>query len=123
IVFWDELVNWLTENPDLVYRYFSQFFSITELETIHFPTDKGIRKHAVTWKIHPDELKNAILTTLHGMPIVTPYEVSVGITNFSAVQFDGLVDIDVQLASLFEDETKAEDQLIQAVTELRELQR
>jgi len=35
IKFWDDIYNWLTEFPDLIYKHFTKYFPIQELEDIH----------------------------------------------------------------------------------------
>ncbi|MCA9902743.1 MAG: SAVED domain-containing protein [Anaerolineae bacterium] len=124
IVFWDELVNWLDGYPDLIYKYFSQFFPSSELENIHIPssnTEAG--RTTMRWRVQPQELKNAISQSFHDIPMVTPYQVTIGLTSFPDTQFDGLTDLEMQLSYLFDDEVNTEENFVNAALELHELQK
>lgn len=121
IVFWDELVRWLGEYPDLVYKYFTQFFPVNQLEHVHMPTWGEVKKETVTWHIEPEELKYAIAGTQQDIPIVSPYHVSMGISTFRDTQFDERVDLQLLLADYFEGEDYAEQSFEELAVVLHEV--
>lgn len=121
IVFWDTLAGWLGDYPDLVYKYFSQFFPIEQLEHIHLAAVGEAPKVTVTGSIKPHELREAVVESLHGVAIESPYLLSIGVSTFPDTRFDGLVDLQLLLAEYFENEENAEANFEAVAARLREV--
>lgn len=99
IKFWQDLCDDLTRYPDLVFKYFSRFFSLTDLENITFSPPKGLI--SLVWPVTIQELKQVTEKNIGGVSIVTPYNLSVGFSTFADTSFGGLVDLNLRMADLF----------------------
>lgn len=121
IKFWDELVHWLEDYPDLIFKYFSQYFPTSQLEHIAIPTSLSAAKTTLKWMVQIQDLKEAIAQSMQGIPKVTPYQLTIGMTNFPDVQFEGIADIELQLSHLMTDEAMAQERFEEIAGELTNL--
>lgn len=101
IKFWDDIYSWLVEFPDLLYKHFTQYFPIAELEHIRPPDIKQSRRMTVRWPTTLEALNNNIGQTIGGVDRADPYQLTIGLSCFPDTSFDGIVDLEVSLGSLF----------------------
>lgn len=119
IIFWEEIVDWLEESPDLLYKHFSKHFPVSSFEHLKF-SGPGVKKHSVSWPATTESIHQAALENLGGIEWVDPYQLVLGVTSFPEVQLSGLVDIDVRLDPSLSGELTTKDFLNHANT-LRQL--
>jgi hypothetical protein len=98
IKFWDDVYDWLSELPDVLYKHFTKYFPQSELDKLFGITDERF-KTTVVWTASQELLRDGIKKTLKGVDQVDPYKVTLGVTTFENVQFNGLVDLDIPLSS------------------------
>lgn len=108
IKFWEDIFSWLVEFPDLVYKHFTKYFPIQDLEDIHISTLQSHPKSTLCWPLTPESLQDTAIRNVGGLDKVEPYRLTVGITNFPDVSYAGLVDVEISLARLLEDELSPE---------------
>jgi hypothetical protein len=121
IMFWSDIYNWLTEYPDLVYKHFVRYFPIAEIEHIKLPGISETNKGTLLWPTTLQALKDTISTTTGGITQVDPYWVSIGVTSFPAVTYANIVDLEIQLAELFESDEQSEENFLRAAEILRDV--
>lgn len=103
IYFWEDLVAWLGDYPDIAYKYFSHFFQAKQLEEIHYPIKNEPQKETIVWYGNtplPDLIK-----LVPSYFDIRQYSLTVGINTFSDASLHGDVDIEVNIAHLLENQT------------------
>lgn len=108
IKFWDDIDNWLSEYPDLVYKHFTRYFPISTLEHIRLPGIMDSRRETVRWPVSVSEFKEAVEQTLAGVNQVAHYPASLGITTFPDISFTGIVDLEIRLSQLITQQQEPE---------------
>lgn len=98
IKFWDDLYDWLSEYPDILYKHFTKYFPQTELERLTGLISEQ-RKMTVSWPVDQESFRNNVELTMMGIKHIDPYKVTLGVSTFDDVQFNGLVDLDVSLSN------------------------
>lgn len=121
IRFWDDICGWLNEFPDLVYKHFTRYFPIEELEHIRLSRLGTTNKATVYWPATTTELREVVMNNLGNTEKDAPYKLSLGLTTFSDVSFRGKVDLEIQLADLFTPANGGETAFAQAEQILTEL--
>lgn len=96
IFFWEDIVEWLEEFPDLLYKHFTRYFPSSSFEHVRF-SDLTTKKNFVRWPTTSASLYQVALDNLGGLAPVEPYQLGIGVTDFPRPRFAGLVDIEVQL--------------------------
>lgn len=119
IKFWDDVFNWLTEYPDLLYKYFTKHFPKSELEDIYLPELEKQNKNTLTWPFTKEDLIASTGAKIGNVRKIDPYQVILGITNFPDINFKGKVDIELQLADLFSESRSPEESFNGGVEVLR----
>ncbi len=114
IKFWDDIYNWLVEYPDLVYKHFTKYFSIRDLENIFMPGVLEKNRYTVQWPATLTELEANTNITIGEIDKVGSYKLALGLTSFRDVSFDGLADLEIQLADLYSENGKPEDNYVKA---------
>lgn len=114
IKFWEDIYNWLVEYPDMVYKHFTKYFPTSDLEDISMPGILERNRYTARWPVTLSELEANTNKTVGGIDKVGSYKLALGLTSFRGVSFDGLVDLDIQLADLYSNNGKPEDNFIKA---------
>jgi CBASS immunity sensor of nucleotide second messenger signals/restriction endonuclease len=97
IKFWDDVYDWLSEFPDILYKHFTKYFPQSELDKLSGLIAERC-KSTVVWPTSQELLRDGIMMTLKGVNQIDPYKATLGITTFENVQFNGLVDLDISLS-------------------------
>lgn len=114
ILFWQDIYNWLVEYPDLMFKHFTKYFSLGEMEKVYLlPINEQVRMTS-RWPVSTESLKDNINQMFGGLTKVDPYKVAVGFTTFQDVSFTGAVDIEVALPELFNDGEYSEHNFLEA---------
>lgn len=100
IVFWEDVVEWLEEFPDLLYKHFTKYFPSGSFERIKF-SNLSPKKRTVSWPVTSETIRQAVLENLQSVEPVDPYQLTIEINSFSEFRFKGLVDIELQLTQTF----------------------
>lgn len=120
IVFWEDVVEWLEEYPDLLYKHFTKHFPPDGFERVKFPS-LNPKKQSVSWPTSLESVRGVVSANLSGLDQVDPYQLVLGVTSFPSARFAGLVDIDVPLQPSLSEEAASECFLadVEALRELR----
>lgn len=119
--FWDDICNWLSEYPDLVYKHFTKFFPVKELEHMRLDALRQQARTALQWPFTRDELISQLTQTMGSIQKVDPYLLSVGFTTFDTASFSVPVDVLVPLSGLLGTGDSTEHQFQHAAEELKRL--
>lgn len=119
IKFWDDICSWLSEYPDLVYKHFTKFFPIHQLEHIPVISFRQLPRTALPWPCTLDELRTSITKSMGTISIVDPYLLSLGFTTFEMASFSEPVDIVVQISGLLNAKDGTEQAFMQAADKLK----
>ena len=96
IKFWDDIYDWLVDYPDILYKHFTKYFPLSELEVVEGRfLEKN--KSTVVWPTKKEILDTQINKTMKGIATVDPYSITLGVTTFDDLSFDGFVDLSVSL--------------------------
>lgn len=114
IKFWSDIYNWLVEYPDLVYKHFTKYFPTSDLENISMPGIFDKNRSTKLWPVTLAELESNTSKTIGKIDRIGSYKLALGLTSFPDMSFDGLVDLEIQLANLFSDIGDPEDNFIKA---------
>lgn len=114
IKFWQDIYGWLVEFPDLVYKHFTKYFPVYELEEIRLPASGNRPKATVRWPVTSESLKENVIRNMGGLNKVQPYKLTIGFTSFSDITYDGVVDVEISLPQLFREESLAEARFLEA---------
>lgn len=114
IKFWQDIYGWLIEFPDLMYKHFTKYFPIYELEEIRLPASGNRPKATLRWPVTSERLKENVIRNMGGLSKIDPYKLTIGFTSFSDITYDGVVDLEISLAELFSDESLAEARFVEA---------
>jgi hypothetical protein len=117
IRFWDDILKDLSTYPDLIYKYFTKYFPILELEVIHQPKRK-LGAKTLGLPIQKKALLKNVKNQFKGLQQTEPYNLSVGITSFDNIFFDKLVDIQLKL----ETSKDSHNDFLKTVDKLKKLQ-
>ncbi len=120
IKFWDEICNLLLKYPDLVYKYFSKYFPKNELETVKISSPK-LTKTTTTCPTNFKQLSKVVNLNIDGLDKTDPYFLTLGVSTFSDTSFDKLVDLDIQLANLFSQGGKPDENFTKAADLLNQV--
>jgi hypothetical protein len=121
IKFWDDIFNWLTEYPDLMYKHFTKYLPTSELENIKIPGIDLRNKNTLVWPFTKEELVANTGINIGNIQKIDPYHAILGITNFPDVNFSGIADIELQLTDLFSKDKSANESFEGAISVLREV--
>lgn len=92
IKFWDDIYDWLVNYPDILYKHFTKYFPLTELENIQGKFLE-VNKETAEWTVNAEKLEENISKTLKGIIPINPYNITLGITTFDEINFNGAVDL------------------------------
>lgn len=92
IKFWDDIYDWLVNYPDILYKHFTKYFPVSELENIQGKFLEA-DKETAEWDVDAEKLEENVSKTLKGIIPINPYNITLGITTFDDVSFYGTVDI------------------------------
>ncbi len=120
IMFWQDLYGWLSEFPDLIYKHFSMHFPFCELQEISFTPPRNLSS-TLRWPTTIIELKESVSKNIGELSKTEPYNLALGITNFSNVDFYNLVDLEISLVELFENDELAENGFFETAKILNEV--
>lgn len=118
--FWPDILNWLMDFPDLVYKYYPQFFQTSAIEAPKHPELSQTVRFSRSWPVSRSDLLAGIDETLHSVPRVTPYRVALAVSTFLGTRFAGRADILMSLGHLFGSATSPTDTFAQCAAELKE---
>lgn len=124
ILFWEALVDQLVGYPDLLYKHFTKHFPAEDFEQIIVPHPAAASKQSLAWPVVRETLTSYVELALGDAPRVDPYSLTVGVSSFPHVTFQGQVDIQILLNQLLDGAKPAPDQFItthQMLTELRDM--
>lgn len=96
IKFWDDIYDWLVDYPDILYKHFTKYFPLSELEVVEGRFLEN-NKSTVVWPTNKEILDTQINKTMKGIATVDPYSITLGVTTFDDLSFDGFVDLSVPL--------------------------
>jgi len=102
IRFWEDIYGWLSEFPDILYKYFTKYFPQSELQELK-GIDSERNKVTIEWPTGEDVLQEKINETLREITRIDPYKITLGISTFDDVGFDSLVDLKVSLVDCISD--------------------
>ena len=114
IKFWEDIYGWLAEFPDLVYKHFTKYFPMDELEEIRIPASVSRPKATLQWPVTLGSLKKNVIRNIGGLKKVEPYKLTVGFTSFPDIRYDGVVDLEICLSKLFDGESLNEAGFVEA---------
>lgn len=97
IKFWEDIYDWLSDDPNLVYKHFTRYFPTSELVNVHLPGLLTQNKQTLRWPATLEDLRVGVSTSLGDIRRADPYQVTFGLTNFPDITFEGLVDLEVHL--------------------------
>ncbi len=97
IKFWDDIYDMLCDYPDLVYKHFTKYFPLSDLENISYDLSK-LAKKTLHWPVSEEELIALANENVGGIPIQDPYNLSIGLTTFKDVSFAKMVDLELQFS-------------------------
>lgn len=117
--FWDDICNWLSEYPALVYKHFTKFFPVKELEHMQLAALRLEPRTVLRWPCTRDELAAQVAQTLGAINKIDPYLLSIGFTTFDTASFSEPVDVTVQLSGLLGSGGNAESEFQRAAEELK----
>lgn len=117
--FWDDICNWLSEYPDLVYKHFTKFFPVRELEHVRLDPLRQQPRITLQWPCTREELTSQIAQTMGTVHKIDPYLLSIGFATFDTASFSEPIDVLVQLSGLLGTEDGAEHEFQRAVEELK----
>jgi hypothetical protein len=121
IMFWEDIYNLLVEFPDLVYKHFTKYFPVKDLEHIQLPGIHQSNKTTIRWPITFPSLKESIEKTMGSVDKIDPYKLTVGLTSFPNTGFHGIVDLEIDLSDLFSSEVDPEESFIKSSDVLNKL--
>lgn len=104
LYFWEDLVTWLGDYPDIAYKYFSRFFQAKQLEEIPYPIKNEVQKNTEIWDGStplPDLTK-----LVPSYFDIRQYSLTIGINSFPNTSLNGDVDIEVNITQLLENQTE-----------------
>jgi len=119
IKFWQDLCDELVNYPDLVFKYFTRFFSPTDLEKVTL--SPGTTVTTLTYPTTLEKLKKTIEKNVGGISVVTPYNLAVSFSTFKNTSFDGLVDLNIQMSDLFGETENPQENFKEAAKILTEI--
>ena len=108
IIFWEDIVEWLEEFPDLLYKHFTKHFPPHSFEHVQF-SGPHLKRQSVSWPTTSELLHQVALENLGGLAQIDPYQLAIGVTTFSEFQFPNSVDIEVRLAQGLSEESTQKD--------------
>ncbi len=114
IKFWQDIYDWLVEFPDLVYKHFTRYFPVQELEDLRLPGLEESTKTTVQWPTAPEALIDAVSETIGRIDRAGPYSLAIGLSTFPEVTFDRKVDLEIPLTGLFSNEDVSEQDFTRA---------
>ena len=114
IKFWDDIYGWLVEFPDLVYKHFTKYFPVSDLENISMPGILDKKRSTVQWPVTLKELESNTSKTVGQLNRIGAYRLAIGLTSFQDTSFDGLADLEIQLADLLSEKGNPEDNFLKA---------
>ena len=118
ILFWQDIYNWLIEYPDLLYKHFTKYFPVNELEKVFVSPINEQVQITSHWPVTADALKEKISQTFGGLTKVDPYKLSLGITTFQGITYNQVVELEISLPELFSDEVFSESNFEEAARTL-----
>lgn len=121
IKYWDDICNWLSEYPDLVYKHFTKFYLHQELEHLYLASLEGTNRQSIRWPCTLAELIDHATATLGGIPKIEPYLLSVGFTTFESPAPLDKIDLDISLAGSIRPDENSETAFQQAAEVLRQV--
>ncbi len=121
IKFWEDIYSWLTDYPDLLYKHFTKHFPVRQLENLQVPGLEANTRKTSVWPARAEEVKSTILQTIGSIKKVDPYNAHLGISSFAESTFQGKVDLEVNLADLFDEKGPHEENFTLANQVLREV--
>lgn len=121
IKFWDDILDWLFDYPNLAYKHFTKYFPRQDFEHLNIPGLEDRNKHTVTWPTNRSTLTEAVTKSIGSIPRETPYNLTLGITDFPAIEFTDLVDVELHLDQLTTGESSVEAAFAQTAALLTEI--
>lgn len=121
VQFWDFIQSEIQKYPDLLYKYFTKFLPSEKGEDVVIPDLKKKNKYTLTL-VHSDllrtkslndislKLNEVVKNNLHGIERKDGYNLYIGISTKSDVNFENLVDLDINYGNLFKTEKNLTDQ-------------
>jgi len=106
IRFWDDIYHYMSDYPDLFFKYFSQNLSkegVENLTNYQFSSDKSTNN----WPSNKKDLLSGITSNLKGAPLTSPYQLTVGLSSFDSIDFSGISDIEITLSDKSEKSFKS----------------
>ena len=100
IKFWEDIIGWLFEYPDLVYKHFTKYFPAHDFEYLNLPGLNNRNKQTLSWPTTRSDILAVAEKNAGSIPREDPYSLTLGVTNFPDVEFAELVDIEVQLQQI-----------------------
>ena len=82
IMFWQDIYSWLAEFPDLVYKHFTKYFPLVELEEIRFPELGKRSKTTLHWPVSFEQLEASTTSSIGTIAKVEPYKLTMEFTTF-----------------------------------------
>lgn len=122
IKFWDDIFNWLTEYPDLVYKHFTKYFPLRASEHLFLPGIDRSDKTTLVWPTTRAKIKAMAGASIGNIHKSDPYQINLGITSFPDVTNEGITDLDLRLADLFNDYDSPEETFDRGAEILKQVQ-
>jgi hypothetical protein len=119
LIFWEGICSWLSEYPDLVYKHFTRYFPTHELERLALPGVSNQTKATLAWPVTTADLLASTQKSFRTVRKVGSYNVTLGLTTFPDVTFDGRVDLAVLLAEVYSSDGESQEHFAQTVEILR----
>jgi hypothetical protein len=114
ILFWQDIYNWLVEYPDLLYKHFTKYFPLNELEKTYVsPINEQVR-NVSQWPVSSERLKENISQVFGALTKIDPYIISVGFTTFQDVSYSDVADLVISLPELFDEDKYSEQNFNEA---------
>lgn len=114
VLFWDFIIRSLSDHPELMYKYFTQFLPTEKPSNFTIPDHNQKTRHTLRLTLSEilsqknlkdvaDNLVETAQLNLGGINPTSPYMLYVGLSRYPYIDFDGQVDLSVDLSPLFAD--------------------
>lgn len=108
ILFWEDLAAHILNSQDIYYKYYSDLLPNIELINKGLYVDHTDEKNTLLWPFSKSEIKGKITHLLNGLPLVDPYKLSVGISEFETT-YSGVTDLEINLLKIQTEEESTDD--------------
>lgn len=111
IVFWEDIIDKISNYPDLLYKHITKHFPIGYRENITWDPKNFNCKRTLIYPASSEDIKSVICENVGIDTIDSSYEVSISLSSFSYQNFNNIVDLEIKLVNFLEEFAKPEENL------------